>query len=146
MTTWLGDSVLFFVPVNADDPGMHSEPQGPWDSPQVDYALGWSFAGTEDEAGVMADAEIEVLNNHIDGDGLLVIAATDGLFDPIRHSQYGRAGRFAEDPTDNSIGFAIPAETRSSASATATALMGTAKTCGLDDNAAVVVALARRHS
>ena len=144
VTGWLGDSVLFFVPVKPDTPGLHSEPHGPWDSSQVDSALGWSFTAPEECIGSMTNNDIDFLNWHIDGDGLLVIAATDGLFDPIRHAKYGRRGRFSADPEDNSLGFAIPDRARSSAHGTAAALMDTATTHGLHDNAAVAVALAHK--
>ena len=40
----------------------------------------------------------------IQGNGLVVIAATDGLFDPIRIAKCGHRGRFSADPDDNSIG------------------------------------------
>ena len=145
VTGWLGDSVLFFVPVKEGTPGMHSEPQGPWDSSQVDNALGFSFVVPEENLGTMPDDDLDELNGHIDGDGLLVIAATDGLFDPIRHAKYGRRGRFSENSADNSLGFAIPPEARSSAHNTATALMDSAVRHTLRDNAAVAVALAHRR-
>ena len=145
VTAWLGDSVLFFVPVRADTPGMHSEPHGPWDSSQVDYALGWSFVAPPENIGAMTDDDIEILNGHIDGEGLVVVAATDGLFDPIRHAKYGHRGRFSENASDNSIGFAVPHEARSSAHSTATALMDSAVRHKLRDNAAVAVALEHRR-
>ena len=146
VTGWLGDSVMFFVPVKAGIPGMHSEPHGPWDSYQVDNGLGFSFVVPEESLGTMSDEDLGELNGHIDGDGLLVIAATDGLFDPIRLGKYGRRGRFSEDSADNSIGFAIPSEDRLSAHATAAALMNAAVSKQLRDNAAVAVALARRNA
>ena len=87
-----------------------------------------------------------MLNRQIDTHGLLVIAATDGLFDPLRLAQYGKRGRFSQDPSDNSIRFAIPAAARGTAGATADALMSAAKEAGLQDNASVAAARAQRPS
>ena len=139
-TAWLGDSVLFFVPIPADMPGMHSEPQGSWDSPIMNNALGFTKDDAESSIGSMPDNALEELGNHIAGDGLLVVAAADGLFDPIRVSRYGPGGRFSDDPLCNSVGFAVPAPERSNATAAAATLMHAAHRLGLTDNAAVAVA------
>ena len=141
-TAWLGDSVLFFVPMRPGVPGMHSEPQGSWDSPIMNNALGFTPEPEDTSIGSMSEDDLAVLTGHIESDGLLVIAATDGLFDPIRIARYGPRGRFSADPHDNSIGFAIPEPQRSSARAVATALMQAARVEGLHDNAAIAVALA----
>lgn len=141
---WVGDSVLFFVPVKEGAPGLHSQPQGSWDSPVMDNALGLDDALGPFHIGTMSQGDLDVLNACIDNDGLLAIAATDGLFDPLRLSEYGERGRFSDEPRDNSLGFAIPAEARSSAYVTAAALMTAACAETLNDNAAVAVALAKR--
>ena len=143
-TAWMGDSVLFFVPLRAGVPGAHSEPQGSWDSPIMDNSLGFTSEPEKTSVGSMSDAALTSFNEQIDGTGLLVIAATDGLFDPLRISQYGRGGRFSAAPHDNSISFAIPEQARSDPSSVASALMEAAREAGLHDNAAVAVALARR--
>ena len=143
-TAWMGDSVLFFVPLRAGVPGAHSEPQGSWDSPLMDNALGFTSEPEKTSVGSMSDAALVSFNEQIDGTGLLVIAATDGLFDPLRISQYGRGGRFSAAHHDNSISFAIPEQARSDPSAVASALMEAARESGLHDNAAVAVALERR--
>ena len=139
-TAWLGDSVLFFVPIRADVPGMHSEPQGSWDSPIMSNALGFTKDVAGSAIGSLPDDALDEFESHIAGDGLLVVAATDGLFDPIRVGRYGRRGRFSDDPLCNSIGFAVPASERASAATVAAALMDTARRLGLSDNAAVAVA------
>ena len=141
-TAWPGDSVLFFVPMRPGVPGMHSEPQGSWDSPIMNNALGFTPEPEDTSIGSMSEDDLAVLTGHIESDGLLVIAATDGLFDPIRIARYGPRGRSSADPHDNSIGFAIPEPQRSSARAVATALMQAARVEGLHDNAAIAVALA----
>ena len=78
----------------------------------------------------------------IQGNGLLVMAATGGLFDPIRIAKCGHRGRFSADPDDNSIGFAIPERERPSAHAVVTTLMHAARVEGLNDNAAIAVSIA----
>ena len=143
-TAWMGDSVLFFVPLHAGVAGAHSEPHGSWDSAIMDNALGFTSEPAETSVGAMSDAALVSFNEQIDDTGLLVIAATDGLFDPLRISQYGRGGRFSAAPHDNSISFAIPEQARSDPSAVASALMEAAREAGLHDNAAVAVALTRR--
>ena len=143
-TAWMGDSVLFFVPISCDVPGMHSEPQGSWDSPIMSNALGFTFEPRSDLIGSMHAADLTMLNGHIDNGGLLVIAATDGLFDPIRIGRHGRGGRFFTGSPESGIGFAIPAEKRANAHDVAVALMDAASGQGLTDNAAVAVALSQR--
>ena len=142
-TAWMGDSVLFFVPVRAGVAGMHSEPQGSWDSPLMDNALGFTQEPANSSIGSMPDDDLEALNRCIAGGGLVVIAATDGLFDPIRAARYGPGGRFADDCHDNSIGFAVPAKQRCDAERVAATLMDAARRHGLRDNAAVAVSAAR---
>lgn len=143
-TAWMGDSVLFFVPLQTDVPGMHSEPQGSWDSPLMDNALGFTSEPDHASVGSMHSTDITMLNGHIENDGLLVVAATDGLFDPIRIGRHGRGGRFFTGSPDSGIGFAIPAGKRSNAHDVAESLMDAARGKGLTDNAAVAVSLARR--
>ena len=144
-TAWVGDSVLFFVPLDDSSPGVHSIPQGDWDSSIMDRSLGLLPGIEEDKIGRLDSHILSLLNRQIDNHGLLCIAATDGLFDPIRLARYGQRGRFSDDPADNSIGFAIPDTARTSAQETATALMNHALATrhGLHDNAAVAVAAAR---
>ena len=140
---WMGDSVLFFVPVPAGAAGMHSTPQGSWDSPVVDNGLGFGPDPVDASIGTMPDIDLETLNGLVDGGGLVVIAATDGLFDPIRLDRHGRRGRFSDDPDDNSLCFAVPVEQRLDADSVADTLMAAARRRGLGDNAAVAVAVAR---
>ncbi len=74
----------------------------------------------------------------ISGQGLLVVLATDGLFDPVLMTH--DRGWFGDDPHDLSLGFALPPERRESADTVADTLMDTARFAGLIDNTTIAVA------
>ena len=84
------------------------------------------------------DVHSERVDRWIEGGGLLVVLATDGLFPPILDA-HGR-GRFNDDPDDNSLGFALPADRRATAADAADTLMDTARFAGLQDNITIAVA------
>ena len=67
-----------------------------------------------------------------------MVLATDGLFGPI----LGAHGRewFSDDPDDDSLGFALPADRRGTAADAADTLMDTARFAGLQDNITIAVA------
>ncbi len=84
------------------------------------------------------DVPAERVEAWIREQGLLVVLATDGLFDPIlvAHDR----GWFGDDPDDLSIGFALPSGRRGSAAEVADTLIDTAQLVGLIDNTTIAVA------
>ena len=135
--------MAFLVPLGGD-PGWHSPPHGdPFGF--ISRCIGMSRADREscqlppgDVDHVGDDVPGERVDGWIDAGGLLVVLATDGLFGPI----LGAHGRewFNDDPDDNSLGFAVPADRRSTAADVADTLMDTARFAGLRDNITIAVA------
>ena len=143
LVSWIGDSMAFLVPLGGD-PGWHSTPhEDPFGF--ISRCIGMSRADREscqlppgDVDHVGDDVPGERVDGWIVAGGLLVVLATDGLFGPI----LGAHGRewFNDDPDDNSLGFAVPADRRSTAADVADTLMDTARFAGLRDNITIAVA------
>ncbi|WP_420625489.1 PP2C family protein-serine/threonine phosphatase [Candidatus Poriferisodalis sp.] len=143
LLSWIGDSMGFVVPLGGG-PGWHSTPHNdPFGF--ISRCIGMSRAdqdsfdlppGDVDHLG--DDVRGERVNRWIEGGGLLVVLATDGLFGPI----LGAHGRewFSDDPDDNSLGFALPTDRRGTAADAADTLMDTARFAALQDNITIAVA------
>lgn len=142
--SWVGDSMAFVVPVGGR-PGWHSTPHG---GPLgfVSRGIGMFCA---DRGGSyelppgylehLCDGVSAARIEHWIGDqGLVVVLAMDGLFDPIvvAHDR----GWFGDDPDDQSLGFALPADRRGSATDVADYLVDTAQFAGLIDDTMIAVA------
>ena len=67
-----------------------------------------------------------------------MVLASDGLIRPILETH--RREWFNDDPHDNSLGFALPADRRGTAADAADTLMDTARVAGLSDNTTIAVA------
>ncbi len=144
LVSWVGDSMAFLVPV-AGGPGWHSTPHG---GPMgfVSRGIGVFRAGHGDgyelPPGHLENLSDDVpagrVEGWIDDQGLLVVLASDGLFDPVLMAH--DRGWFGDDPDDLSLGFALPPDQRGSADAVADTLMDTAQFAGLIDNTTIAVA------
>ncbi|WP_419554623.1 hypothetical protein [Candidatus Poriferisodalis sp.] len=84
------------------------------------------------------DLPKEHVQRWIDNGGLLVVLASDGLIPPVLETHYREW--FDDDPDDNSLGFALPADRRGTASNAADTLMDAARVTGLSDNTTIAVA------
>ena len=143
LLSWIGDSMGFVVPLG-DGPGWHSAPHNdPFGF--ISRCIGMSRADQgsfnlppADVDHLGDDVRGERVNGWIEGGGLLVVLATDGLFPPILEA-HGQKW-FSNDPDDNSLGFALPADRRGSAADAADTLMDTARFAGLQDNITIAVA------
>lgn len=144
LVSWVGDSMAFLVPV-AGGPGWHSTPHG---GPMgfVSRGIGMFRAGHGDGyelppghlENLSDDVPAERVEGWIGDQGLLVVLASDGLFDPVLMAH--DRGWFGDDPDDLSLGFALPPDQRGSADAVADTLMDTAQFAGLIDNTTIAVA------
>ena len=143
LLSWVGDAMGFLVPLG-DGPGWHSTPHN---DPLgfISRCIGMSRAGLDsfdlppgDVDHLGDDVPEERVGRWIEGGGLLVVLATDGLFPPILDA-HGR-GWFSDDPDDNSLGFALPEDRRAAAADAADTLMDTARFAGLQDNITIAVA------
>ena len=144
LVSWVGDSMAFLVPIGGG-PGWHSTPHG---GPMgfVSRGVGMFRANRGDSyelphghlESLSEDVPAERVEAWIREQGLLVVLATDGLFDPIlvAHDR----GWFGDDPDDLSIGFALPSGRRGSAAEVADTLIDTAQLVGLIDNTTIAVA------
>ena len=134
LVSWVGDSMAFLVPI-AGGPGWHSTPHG---GPMgfVSRGIGMFRASPgstyELPAGHLENLTDDVPSERVDGwigdQGLLVVLATDGLFDPVLMTH--DRGWFGDDPDDLSLGFAVPPERRGSADTVADTLMDTSRFAG----------------
>jgi len=144
LVSWVGDSMAFLVPI-AGGTGWHSTPHG---GPMgfVSRGIGM-FRASEGSTYELPAGHLENLSEDVPAarvqgwiadQGLLVVLATDGLFDPVllTHDR----GWFGDDPDDLSLGFALPPERRDSADTVADTLMDTARFAGLIDNTTIAVA------
>ena len=144
LVSWVGDSMAFLVPV-AGGPGWHSTPHG---GPMgfVSRGIGMFRAGHGDGyelppghlENLSDDVPAERVEGWIGDQGLLVVLASDGLFDPVLMAH--DRGWFGDDPDDLSLGFALPPDQRGSVDAVADTLMDTAQFAGLIDNTTIAVA------
>lgn len=139
---WVGDSIVFAIPLRDRSRGWHGPPQGRWGHHILDWSLGgsadlpsrWTWTMSARDKG-WVDAEIRSY-------GMILGAATDGLFEPLMKAQYGRSGivgGLGQEPDDNSLGFAVPMDIRHSATEVAAQLMHGAAAYGFEDNAAVSI-------
>lgn len=135
---WTGDSVVFAIPVSGPEPGWHGHPHGQWGSTSMSASLGAAEALGLDDVRTLARSDAARLGSIAATRGLVLAAATDGLYEPLRKAKYGRRG-FSANRLDNSLGFALPRESRTDASAAAEALLHGAAAAGFDDNAALAV-------
>ena len=144
LVSWVGDSMAFLVPI-ARGPGWHSTPHG---GPMgfVSRGIGM-FRASSGDSYELPPGHLESLSDDvpagrvegwIDDQGLLVVLASDGLFDPVLMAH--DRGWFGDDPDDLSLGFALPPDQRGSADAVADRLMDTAQFAGLIDNTTIAVA------
>ncbi|WP_419554611.1 PP2C family protein-serine/threonine phosphatase [Candidatus Poriferisodalis sp.] len=143
LLSWIGDSMGFVVPLGGGS-GWHSTPHNdPFGF--ISRCIGMSRAGQDsfdlppgDVDHLGDDVRGERVDRWIENGGLLVVLATDGLFGPI----LGAHGRewFNDDPDDDSLGFALPADRRGTAADAADTLMDTARFAGLQDNITIAVA------
>ena len=143
LVSWVGDSFGFVVPLGGG-PGWHSQPHNDMLG-FVSRCIGMSRAdrdsldlpsGHVDHMG--DDVPQEPVETWIDDGGLLVVLASDGLIPPILDAY--RREWFNDDPDDNSLGFALPADRRGTAADAADTLMDTARVAGLRDNTTIAVA------
>ncbi|WP_419915498.1 protein phosphatase 2C domain-containing protein [Candidatus Poriferisodalis sp.] len=144
LVSWVGDSMAFLVPI-AGGPGWHSTPHG---GPMgfVSRGIGMFRASRGDSyelppghlESLSDDVPAERVEGWIDDQGLLLVLASDGLFDPVLMAH--DRGWFGDDPDDLSLGFALPPDQRGSADAVADTLMDTAQFAGLIDNTTIAVA------
>ncbi|WP_423916771.1 PP2C family protein-serine/threonine phosphatase [Candidatus Poriferisodalis sp.] len=143
LVSWIGDSFGFIVPLGAA-PGWHSKPHNDLLG-FVSRCIGMSRADPDSfdlpsgEVDHMGDVvpRSRVGGWIVDG-GLLVVLASDGLIRPILEAY--RREWFNDDPDDNSLGFALPADRRGTAAEVADTLMDTARVAGLSDNTTIAVA------
>ncbi|WP_423923141.1 PP2C family protein-serine/threonine phosphatase [Candidatus Poriferisodalis sp.] len=144
LLSWVGDSMAFLVPI-AGGPGWHSTPHG---GPMgfVSRGIGM-FRASPGSTYELPPGHLESLSEDVPAarvqdwvrdQGLLVVLATDGLFDPVLMAH--DRGWFGDDPDDLSLGFALPPERRGSAEAVADTLIDTARFAGLIDNTTIAVA------
>ena len=143
LVSWVGDSFGFVVPLGGGA-GWHSKPHNDMLG-FVSRCIGMSRAdhdcldlppGHVDH--MVDDVPIEQVERWIDDGGLLVVLASDGLIPPILETH--RREWFNDDPDDNSLGFALPADRRGDAADAADTLMDTARVAGLRDNTTIAVA------
>lgn len=133
---WVGDSAIFVLPARACDDetlAWSSSPHGGWSGHGVDSTLGWHPELRDDDIGWFADSQIDETLRMAAANGVLVIAATDGLYEPFvsPYAQYEPAVQLGEVLGDTD---------RASADLAAEKLIGDAAVIGLRDNAAVAVA------
>ncbi|WP_420443150.1 PP2C family protein-serine/threonine phosphatase [Candidatus Poriferisodalis sp.] len=150
LLSWIGDSYGFVVPLGGG-PGWHSKPHNDMLG-FVSRCIGMSRAdrdsfdlppGHVDQ--MVDDVPKEHVERWIDGEGLLVVLASDGLIPPVLETH--RREWFNDDPDDNSLGFALLADRRGTAADAADTLMDTARVAGLGDNTTIAVArIAPDHS
>ena len=143
LLSWIGDSMAFLVPLG-DGPGWHCTPHGdPFGF--ISRCIGMDRAdrdsfkvppGHVDHLG--DDVPISRIDKWVNGDGLLVVLATDGLFRPVLDAR--NRDWFNDDPDDLSLKFALPPDRRGSAAGVADTLMDTARFAGLRDNITIAVA------
>lgn len=143
LVSWIGDSMAFLVPLGGG-PGWHGAPHGD-KSGFISRCIGMTRTdrGTFDLPPRHVDhLDDDMPRSRTDGwihdDGLLVVLATDGMFGPILETHQRRW--FDDDPDDLSVGFAVPADRRSTAADAADTLMDTARVAGLRDNTTIAVA------
>ena len=150
LVSWVGDSMAFLVPI-AGGPGWHSTPHG---GPMgfVSRGIGMFRVSRGDSyelppghlENLSDDVSAERVEGWISDQGLLVVLASDGLFDPVLMAH--DRGWFGDDPDDLSLGFALPPDQRGSADTVADTLMDTAQFAGLIDNTTIAVArITRGH-
>ena len=143
LLSWVGDSFGFVVPLGGG-PGWHSKPHNDMLG-FVSRCIGMSRADRDsfelppgDVDHMLDDVPKEHVQRWIDDGGLLVVLASDGLIRPILDDY--RREWFNDDPDDNSLGFALPADRRGTAADAADTLMDTARVAGLSDNTTIAVA------
>ena len=137
--------MAFLVSV-AGGPGWHSTPHGaPMGFVRRGIGMFRASPGGTCELppghleSLSDDVHAERVHRWVGDQGLLVVLATDGLFDPVLMAH--DRGWFGDDPDDLSLGFALPPERRGSAEAVANTLMDTTRFAGLVDN--IITAIAR---
>ena len=144
LVSWVGDSMAFLVPVGGGR-GWRGRPHGT-PSGRVDRCIGMVRSDCGDNSRLSAhyvdhlvdDVPAIRVKQWIEDAGVLVVLATDGLFEPILEAH--DRDWFGNDPDDNSLGFALPPERRGCAADAADTLMDTARSSGLIDNTAIAVA------
>ena len=149
LVSWVGDSMAFLVPITGG-PGWHSTPHG-GPMGHVSRGIGMFRASRGDSyelplghlESLSDDVPAERVEGWIGDRGLLVVLASDGLFDPVLMAH--DRGWFGDDPDDLSLGFALPPDQRGSADAVADTLIDTAQLAGLIDNTTIAVAHITRH-
>lgn len=143
---WVGDSAIFVLPGH----GCHDErlawsssPHGGWSGHAVNSTLGWHTELSEGDVGWFTDRQIADTMRVAAANCALIIAATDGLYEPFvsPYARHEPAAQFGEVLSDAD---------RASADLAAEKLISAAAAVGLRDNAAVAVvrirhADARRH-
>lgn len=132
---WVGDSAIFVLPVPADDDealAWSSNPHGGWSGHGVDSTLGWHPQLRDRDIGWFSDSQVDQTLRMAAGSGALIVAATDGLYEPFvsPYAQYEPAAQLGEMLSDAD---------RAGADAAAQKLMKDAVAVGLRDNAAVAV-------
>ena len=144
LVSWVGDSMAFLVPIGGGA-GWHSTPHG---GPMgfVSRGIGM-FRASRGDGYELPPGHLESLSDDVPAErvevwvcdrGLLVVLATDGLFDPVlvAHDR----GWFGDDPDDLSLGFALQPDRRGAAGDVADAVMETCQLVGLIDNTTIGVA------
>ena len=133
---WVGDSAIFVLPAHSGDDealAWSSSPHGGWSGHGVDSTLGWHPELRDADIGWFSDSRVEQTLRMAAADGALIVAATDGLYEPFvsPYAQYEPAVQFGEALSDAERADADPAAQR---------LISDAIAFGLSDNAAVAVA------
>ena len=133
---WVGDSAIFVLPARAsgdDSLAWSSSPHGGWSGHAVNSTLGWHTELSDDDIGWFTDSRIADTMNMASAAGALIVAATDGLYEPFvsPYAMYEPAAQLGEALEDSN---------RANADLAAQKLMTDAVTIGLSDNAAVAVA------
>lgn len=133
---WVGDSAIFVLPAQASDDeslAWSSSPHGGWSGHAVNSTLGWHPELSDDDIGWFTDSQIAGTMHMAAVAGALIVAATDGLYEPFvsPYATYEPAAQLGETLEDSD---------RATADLTAQKLMADAVTIGLSDNAAIAVA------
>ena len=119
---WVGDSAIFVLAVQVGEEesfAWSSDPHGGWSGNTVNSTLGWHTELREHEVGWFADSQIDDTMRTAAETGVLIVAATDGLYEPFV-TPYGRQEPAAQ------LGEALTTSDRASADIAAQKLMGDA--------------------
>ena len=133
---WVGDSAIFVLPALASEDeslAWSTDPHGGWSGHSVNSTLGWHTELRADDVGWFTDDQIADTTQMAAASGALIVAATDGLYEPFvsPYAQYEPAAQLGEMLEDGD---------RASADVAAQKLMDGAIAIGLSDNAAAAVA------